>query len=187
MPADASLPLAPPSAAADRPDGIAPSQITEVPSRFGYAARLLSLVVLGTVMALGLSGVLGGRDTLLRAAGDGVEVSVQTPQVIRNGQFFETTLQVTAQRDIETLVLRIPPALWRDFTVNSAVPAAAEEGFHDGDYAFTFDRLKAGDRFETKFDLQINPDAAGHRAGDIGVFDGERRLAAVPVQIRVLP
>ena len=153
----------------------------------GYPARLLSLVVLGTVVALGLSGVLGGRDTLLRATGDGADVSVQMPQVIRNGQFFETTIAVAAQRDIEKLVLRIPPALWRDFTVNSAVPAAAEEGFQDGDYAFTFDKVKAGDRFETKFDLQINPDATGHRQGDIGVFDGERRLATVPVQMRVLP
>ena len=187
MPADTLPPGAPPPADADRPDGIGPSQIDESPSRFGHAARLLSLVVLGTVVALGLSGVLGGRDALLQATGDGVEVSVRTPQVIRNGQFFETTLQVTAQRDIDTLVLRIPPALWRDFTVNSAVPAAAEEGFEDGDYAFTFDRLKAGDRFETKFDLQINPDATGHRQGAIGVFDGERRLATVPVQIRVLP
>ena len=187
MPADASLPLAPPPAAADRPDGITLAQIEDRPSRFGKALRLLSLVVLGTVMALGLSGVLGGRDALLHASSEGVELSVLTPQVIRNGQFFETTLQVTARRDIEKLVLRVPPALWRDFTVNSAVPAASEEGFQDGDYAFTFDKLKAGDRFETKFDLQINPDATGHRSGDIGVFDGERRLAAVPVRMRVLP
>ncbi|KQM80123.1 hypothetical protein [Xylophilus sp. Leaf220] len=187
MPVDATLPIAPPPAVGDRPDGITPAQIDPPPSRFGHGASLLSLVVLGTVMALGLSGLLGGRDALLKAAGNGVELTVQTPQVIRNGQFFETTLQVTAQRDVAKLVLRVPAALWRDFTVNSAVPAAAEEAFQDGDYAFTFDKLKAGDRFETKFDLQINPDATGLRSADIGVFDGERPLAAVPVQIRVLP
>ena len=38
-----------------------------------------------------------------------------------------------------------------------------------------------------KFDGQVNPPLVGANAGDIAVFDGDRKLAAIPVKMRVLP
>jgi hypothetical protein len=166
------------------PDGI-PQDLQETASR-GFTP--LAFAVLGGVIAAGLSGMLGGDGATIRSQDFGqASLTVRAPDVLRNGEFFEMHLLVKAQEDIADLVIAVEPALWRDITINSHIPAPAEESFEDGAYSFHHGPLAAGDQFEVKFDGQVNPTLLGGTAGVISLREGEVPIGDMPMRIRVLP
>jgi hypothetical protein len=75
----------------------------------------------------------------------------------------------------------------RDITVNTIEPAPSDEEFKNGSFRFHYGPLKAGERFELKLDSQVNPPLTGGNAGTIAWYDGERRIAALPLRIKVYP
>ena len=77
--------------------------------------------------------------------------------------------------------------MWKDFTVNTMVPAAAEERFADGRFRFSYGPVEAGKAIVVKIDSQINPSLVGGTAGHVAVYDGETLLAELPVAIAVRP
>lgn len=48
-----------------------------------------------------------------------VSLQVTTPPVLRNGEFFETRIRVTAGRWLGNAVVAVSPGLWRDVTVDT--------------------------------------------------------------------
>ncbi|URW75604.1 hypothetical protein M9980_13950 [Sphingomonas donggukensis] len=169
------------------PDGLGDSHAARA-GWLGRHANLLSLVVLGTLMALALSGVLaGGRSAPRVAETAAATVAVTTPTTLRNGEFFEMRIRVAAKAPIAKLGLALPPGLWRDMTVNTVIPAASEESFKDGAFRFDYGALGAGEVLEVKVDGQINPPLTVGTQGDVTLYDGDRAIAAVPLSIRVLP
>jgi hypothetical protein len=169
------------------PDGLA-NDHARSPRGFGRVTPVLSLLVLCTLMALALSGVLaGGTTPVVRASFARAELATGIPERLRNGEFYEMRLTVTARQDIAKLRLAVTPTLWRDMTVNTMVPAAGEESFEDGAFTFDYGALRAGDRFEVKIDGQINPPLTIGTRGTIALYDGDTRIGALPVAIRVLP
>src|SRR3546814_13021689 len=76
--------------------------------------------------------------------------------------------------------IEVSPSLWRDMTINTMIPAPAEEFFEKGGYRFAYDRMPRGKRLLIKIDGQINPPLFAGTRGDIAVYDGERRLGAMP-------
>ena len=169
------------------PDGLAASHAA--PRRGLHAnAGLVSIVVLGALMLAALSGVLAGaRSTARVVEAPAARIVVQTPERLRNGEFFETRLSVTARADIADATIAVPATLWRDMTINTMIPAAGEEAFQDGAFRFRYGPLKADDTLELKFDGQINPPLTLGTSGEFALYDGDRRLGAVPMRIRVLP
>lgn len=151
-------------------------------------ASLFSLIVLGALMALALSGLLaGGRAHTTLAAAPGATLGVSAPRILRNGEFFEMRVAVEAKVPITDATLAIPPELWRDMTINSHVPAASEEAFEDGAFAFHYGPLKPGERLEIKIDGQINPPLTLGTRGFVRLQDGDRAIVTAPVAIGVLP
>ena len=149
-------------------------------------ASPLSLVVFGAVLALGLTGFLG-HERDWNASNGGVRLQVHAPEVIRSGELLEMRIQVEADEPVGDLVIGVDHALWEDMTVNTMLPAAAEESSRDGQLRFRYGELPAATPFLVKLDLQINPDILGGNEGLISVFDGDRELTRVDVGIRVLP
>src|SRR3546814_13491978 len=90
---------------------------------------------------------------------------VKTPVIIRNGEFFETDLTLTAEAPLDDAVIAVTPALWHDMTVNTMIPAPAEESFKDGYFHFSYGPLDAGERLHVKIDGQINPRSEERRVG----------------------
>lgn len=169
------------------PDGI-DDRHARTPSGLIGHASLISLLVLGALMALAMSGALAGdRSATQTLAGPVARLEVTSPDRLRNGVFFETRIAVTARRDIADLVIAIPPGLWQDMTINTMIPAAAEETFADGRFRFSYGRLAAGDRLEVKFDGQINPPLTLGTRGEVALFDGERMIGRLPLSTTVLP
>src|SRR3546814_1976410 len=86
--------------------------------------------MLSRLMAGAMSGLLGGvhnRDLSIDTPA--AAMRVHAPAVLRNGEFFEFRVQITARRDIAEPVIAISAPYWRDVTINTMVPAPAEETF----------------------------------------------------------
>ncbi len=168
-----------------RPDGI--DDHVERRSSRHFHVDTLSLFVLGAIVLWGLSGFAGSRTHAHAADASALTLIVTTPSLIRNGELYETTIDVGAKRSIRKLVIGVSPALWRETTMNSMTPTPAQESSRDGLFRFEYGPLEAGASFKVKIDLQINPSLFGDNAGRFVAFDGEDPLAEVPVLLRVLP
>lgn len=175
------------STTAPFPDGIDASHAAPL-GRLRAHASPLAFVILGSLVAAAMTGILGGRPaavTVVTAPAASLEVKLASP--LRSGLFFETRLRVTARRAIGKPVIGIDASLWRDLTINSQIPAPADERFADGQYRFSYPALKAGETLEIKIDGQTNPPLVGAVAGAITLLDDERRLAETYVAVPVLP
>lgn len=170
------------------PDGISEPHADPATGRGRGRRRWLALILLSALMIAALLGLFGGGKTRpVLAAGDTATLEVRTPRVIRNGEFFETHIRVTARAPIAKAVIAVDTTLWRDMTINTMVPAPSEESFKDGAFRFDYGPLKPGESIDIKIDGQINPPLFAGTRGTVAVLDGERELAAIPLHITVLP
>lgn len=168
----------------DCPDGIADRNVVEGGGRWNW----VSLAVLSALMLAALLGAFGGgksRPLAAEAAAARFEVSV--PRRIRNGEFFEMRVRIVATQMVDKAVLVVPASLWRDMTINTMIPAPAEEKAASGAFRFDYGAMKAGDVLDIKIDGQINPPLFAGTSGTIELADGERSLARIPLDIKVLP
>ena len=148
----------------------------------------LGIVVFGAIVALGLSGWMGGGpspERLVRTTA--ADIRVKTPHRIRNGNLFETRIIIEAKDDIAKPVLVVSQDLWRDITINSFYPGAEEEATKDRFRLFRYPPMKVGDRLDIQIDGQVNPPLIGRNKGVIALRDGERNLAELPIGLQVLP
>lgn len=169
----------------DLPAGIGDRHVQPIRGWRRHASPL-SVAVFGLVVALALSGWLG-RERTWSAELNETALEVHAPEIIRNGEFFEMRVRVSADRPIRELVIGIAETLWEDITVNTMIPAASEESSADGEVRLTFSELPAGTAFLFKVDLQVNPDIVAGNEGTMTVYDGDEELVATDLSITVLP
>lgn len=167
------------------PDGIR-EEHAEHRRDWKHHASPLGLAIFSVVMLVALLGFFGHERTQTLAE-NGVEVSWHGPAVIRNGEFLEIRLDVRPEDQIDELVIGVEASLWRDMTINTIIPAPAEEASQDGEFAFTFGEVAAGAEFNLKVDAQINPDLFGGTRGAVRVYDGEELLVELPISMEVRP
>lgn len=166
------------------PDGIGPEHAR--PGAIGR--RWLPVVVLAALLAVALSGALGGRPNPVVSRGSSTAaLSFKAPQVLRSGEFFEMRATVRARRAIARPVVVVSADYLRDLTINSFIPAASEESFEDGMFTFEFAPLPAGGELEVKIDGQVNPPLVGLNRGRLELRDGQRTLVTLEPSLRVLP
>jgi hypothetical protein len=169
-----------------RPDGIAQGHI-EPGHRLQRHSSILSLCLLGALLALALTGWLGASTRNERIESAAAQVELSVPKVLRSGSFSQTQIKVHARQDIAELVLAFEPSLWREVTTNSIVPTPAEETHADGLLRFSFDSLDAGGSFELQIQQQVNPSRFGMNRGRFVLLDGEQPLMELPLSYLVLP
>lgn len=168
------------------PEGIHPPH-QQPGSLLSRHASPISLLVLTVIMVLGVSGLLGKPVSQTTTHRGQAELSIDMPAVIRNGDFFETRIRVHAIEDIEKLQIEVSPALWREVTVNSMIPAADTESFKGDAFRFEYAELAAGETFLVKIASQVNPRLLGELSGHIRVLDDGRLLADAERTMKVLP
>ncbi len=149
---------------------------------------LVALIALSILLGAAMLGLLGGAKspTMLVRAPTG-SLAVKTPLILRNGLFFEQRIRISARQPITDAVVAITPGLWQDITVNSMIPAAADEEYKSGAYHFHYGPMQSGDVIELKIDGQINPPLTVGTNGAISWLDGDRQIASLPLHIKVLP
>lgn len=171
----------------DFPDGLH-SGHAQPRSALHRHASPISILLLGTFLGIALTGWLGGRMPAPSLNdGPAAEMTISTPDIVRNGIFFEVTIDVLAKRDIADLVLAVQPELWRRQTQNSMLPAAADETYGDGGFRYSYGPLGAGEALHVKADFQINPDLLWGTSGDITLFDGPSELLRQSLTLKVWP
>lgn len=155
---------------------------------FARHASPLSIILLGTLLALALFDLAGGgRSTPIRQDFGAATLTVDTPRRLRNGEFFETRIDVRANADLADATIAVTPDLWRDMTINTTLPSPAEETFEKGLLRWSYGPLKAGETLHVKVDGQINPPLLAGAAGGILLYDGDRRIGRLPLSIKVFP
>lgn len=148
----------------------------------------VALGLLGALLALALTGMLGGHaNPTVAAESDRAVLAVNTPHVLRSGEFFEIRFRVQAKQPISRPVLAVSHAYLRDLTLNTFKPSPAEESSDGTYYRMEFEPLEAGESFEVMIDGQVNPDLFGGTRGSIELLDGETRIAAIPLKLEVRP
>jgi hypothetical protein len=169
------------------PDGLDASHAKPLSGLRAHASPI-AFFVLGALVVTAMTGFFGGRPSPITVASTpaaALELKVARP--LRSGLFFETRIRIVARRDIAKPVIGVDASLWRDLTINSHIPAAADESFKEGQYRFEYAALKAGDTLEIKIDGQTNPPLVGYLAGTITLLDGDVRLTEARLSIPVLP
>ncbi|HEY0595209.1 hypothetical protein [Sphingopyxis sp.] len=155
---------------------------------FARHASPLSIIILGSLLILALFDVAGGRpSTPMKRDFGAATLTIDTPTTLRNGEFFETRIDVRADADIEDAVVAFTPGLWRDMTINTTLPSPAEETFEKGLLRWSYGPVKRGDTLHVKIDGQINPPLFAGTSGSVLLYDGDRRLGKLPLSIRVFP
>ncbi len=155
---------------------------------FARHASPLSVILLGSLLILALFDVAGGQpSTPMQRDFGAATLTVDTPTTLRNGEFFETRIDIRAHADIEDAVLAVTPDLWRDMTINTTLPSPAEETFENGLLRWSYGPVKRGDTLHVKIDGQINPPLFAGTSGAILLYDGKRRVGRLPLSIRVFP
>lgn len=165
------------------PDGI---EERHIGPRGASWVAWLGLAVLSVLVGASVLGVYGHEHTV-EASGNGTRASVHLPELLRNGEFFEMQFRMESQQAVEDLTVGVEASVWKDMTINTIIPGASEETSVDGEYRFAFGPMEAGGLFVAKMDGQVNPDILGGNSGVIRVYDGERLLVELPVEIGVLP
>ena len=148
----------------------------------------LALFVLAALLTAAMLGLFGGQPSPVRAAeGPAARLIVQTPRVLRNGEFFETRIRIEARRAIAKPVLAVSASYWRDITINTTHPEAASETARAGMLEFEYDPLQPGEVLDIKIDGQINPPLFAGNRGRIELRDDAAPIAAIPLSLRVMP
>ncbi len=157
------------------------------PKWYDGHASPFSVIVLGLLLVLGLSGWLGHAGLESRSTeGAAASLRVDMPDVIRTGDFFEMLVHVHAKQDIGRLELEIEPALWQNITVNGMVPTPDKESGEDRKFSFQFGALRPGQDALIKVSAQVNPRLFGKVEGEIRLKDSGRPLATMHRSMKVL-
>lgn len=155
---------------------------------FARHASPLSIIILGTLLVLALFDVAGGHpSTPIKRDLGAATLTVDTPTTLRNGEFFETRIDVRANADIDDAVIAMTPGLWRDMTINTTLPSPAEETFKKGLLRWSYGPMKSGETLHVKIDGQVNPPLLAGTSGSIMLYDGDRPLGQLPLSIKVFP
>ena len=157
-------------------------------SRWARHASPGSMLLIGALLITAMFGIFGGQPHPKRQIDTpAAAIALQFPEILRNGQFFEMRAKVMAKRDFTDMRLGISTSYWHDLTINTMIPAAAEETSNNGEYRFGYGPVKAGEEITIKFDGQINPPLFAGNKGILTLMDGETVVARTPINLRVIP
>lgn len=162
------------------------------PANLGGSSRLpagtAALLVLGAMIAAAFGGLLGGAaPDRMHTANRTATLEVELPGTLRSGMFFETMIEVSAHDRLDDATVAMTPSLWRRITVNTQMPQPSEEEYSGGFFRLHYGPLDAGEKLIVKLDAQINPDLFAGTSGEVALFDGDRLIARVPIELTVLP
>ena len=151
-------------------------------------ANPAAVLALGLLLAAALAGAFGGQPHPTRTiTTPSANITLQLPERIRNGMFFEMRANIETKRPFTDLTLAVSSSYWRDLTINTMIPGPAEETSENGLYRLSYGPIDANQTLTIKFDGQINPPLFGGTQGDILLLDGDVVVATIPVKMRVLP
>ena len=143
--------------------------------------------LLCVVPVLALLNVFGQRPSGSSAAAPAASLSLYAPSRVRGGLLFEARFHVTAHRDLRNATLVLSSGWLEGMTVNTIEPSPTGEASKNGNLSLVLGHIPAGRTFLLFMQFQVNPINVGHRAQDVALYDGGRKLLELHRTITVFP
>jgi hypothetical protein len=155
--------------------------------RAGLTARRVIMTMFALISLAALVGFIGQRTSTSAATTPSVRMSLDAPEVVRGGIFFQSRIEIRALAPIEHPRLVFDEGWLEGLQVNSIEPAAESESSRDGRLVLSYGALEPGDLLRIWMQFEVNPTNTGKRAYTVELDDEDRPLTRIPRTIRVLP
>lgn len=145
---------------------------------------------MGTLCAfvvLSLAGVFGQRPVETVVAGDLATLTVSAPTRLRSGLVYQARFAVDARRPLRAPTLVFADGWIEGMTINTVEPAPEHEASKDGELAFTYPSLGAGDRLAVTLQVQVNATNVGRRPQDVTLRSGSSDVVRAERTVTVFP
>jgi hypothetical protein len=173
---------------ADIPDRIVVKRDRELEGRQGQLwVRRLLFALLCVVPVLALLNVFGQRPSGSDAAASAASLNVYAPSRVRGGLIFQARFHVTAHQDLRNATLVLSSGWLEGMTVNTIEPSPTSEASKNGNLSLVLGHIPAGRTFLLFMQFQVDPINVGHRAQDVALYDGNRKLLELHRTITIFP
>jgi hypothetical protein len=153
----------------------------------GLWARRAFMTLFALYALLALLDRFGQTTSTSTSAVPAAKVSVDAPDTVRGGLFFQSRIDIRALRDIQHPRLVLARGWFEGMQVNSIDPQPVGEAPRDGRVVLSYDTLKAGDRMTVWLQFEVDPTSFGHRDYGIELDDAEQPIARIDRDLTVLP
>jgi hypothetical protein len=151
---------------------------------WGRRAVLTLLALLAVLALLGRFGQVTSSSSTATAV---ALLSLDAPETVRGGLFFQSRIDIRALRDVQHPRLVLDRGWVEGMQVNSIEPSPTGEASRDGKVVLSYDALKAGDRMAIWLQFEVDPTNVGRRSYGLELDDADRPIAHLDRTIRVLP
>jgi hypothetical protein len=170
------------------PHGLQRDRHVDLAGRRGEPwVRRLVIAVLALVVVAALLGVAGQRHGAVRAQAATAALTVDAPERVRGGLFFQGRIDIAARDRIGTPKIVLGEGWTEEMQLNTLEPAPAAESSNAGQLELEYDPLRTGDHLTIWMQFEVNPTGAGSRDRSVTLLDDERLIARAPAEITVLP
>jgi hypothetical protein len=153
----------------------------------GLWARRVAMTLLVLVALLALLDVFGQRTSRTSATGAAATVALRAPATVRGGLLFQSTVEISARRDLDHPRLVLARGWTDGMQVNSISPDPESQAARDDRLVLTYPALSAGERMTVRLQFQVDPTSVGRRPYDLELDDAETPVTRVHRTITVLP
>jgi hypothetical protein len=146
---------------------------------------LLSLVA--AVPVLGLADVFGQHPQQTTDRAHAATLAVSAPTRLRGGLLYQVRFDVHARKAIHHPTLILTQGWFQSLTMNAQVPSPQAERSLNGQPAWEYGPLQAGQRLTVWAYFQVNPDNYGRQHEGAVLADGHVPLARVERSVTIFP
>ena len=139
------------------------------------------------VPLLALLNLFGQRPSGSDAAAPAAHLNVYAPSTVRAGLLFQARFHITARQNLRDATLVLSSGWLEGMTVNTIEPSPTSEASKNGKISLELGHIPAGRTFLLFMQFQVNPINVGHRAQDVALYDGNRKLLEVHRTITIFP
>ena len=150
-------------------------------------ARRVVLAALAIIPLAALFDVFGQGATVRVADSSAATLTVNAPDHVRGGLMFTTTFTVRARQPLSDARILLERGWFEGMTFNGIAPQPSSESSHGDWTEFDFGHIDEGQTFSVWMSWQVNPTNVGRHAGDVALYDGDRRLALLSRTVTIAP
>jgi hypothetical protein len=147
-------------------------------------------VVLGLLVVLvgfAAAGAFGQRTEATTAGGNGANMRLEAPGVLRGGLLWRARLVIRASRRIDDPRVVLGPGFAKGMQLNTIEPSPASEAGRGSRIVLSYPALDPGDELVVYLQLQANPTTVGDQDTSIELDDATVPLVRIAHTTTVLP
>jgi hypothetical protein len=149
--------------------------------------RRTIVVLFAAISLLGLLNVFGQRTSASTTQSPAATLRLTAPRTVRGGLFFQSRIEIRAQRALGHPRLVLDNGWFEGMQVNSIEPNPVGEAGRDGHVVLSYDALDAGERLVVWMQFEVDPTNTGHRSYGLELDDAETKVAGIQRDLTIFP